>query len=88
MGWVKESDRVYSKKIYNVNIYCVKQELLGEVWWLISYGDCHIDKYIEAGEEEVDVDDIEEVLKYADNWFEGLVEDIIIFYTSINRYLL
>lgn len=77
MSWAKNSDNDYSKIIgKSGTLSCTKHCIFGDIWWEINYGDEYIDKYIETDDEEVNHNDTEKVLKYADDWLAELIESI------------
>ncbi|WP_024346078.1 hypothetical protein [Lacrimispora indolis] len=77
MNWAKNNDNDYSKTIgKSGTLSCIKHCMLGDTWWEIDYDDEYINKYIETDNEEVNHNDTEKVLKYADDWLSELIENI------------
>lgn len=85
LSCTKNNDNNYSKTIgKSGTLYCVKHHSFGDTWWEIDYGDEYIDKYIETDDEEVDHNNVEKVLKYADDWMSELIENIALKYGELN----
>jgi len=83
--WNKKNDCYYTKSICKNGILdCIKHNIRDNLWWEITYSDEYIDKYIEIDEDDIDVNNIEEVLEYADNWLSELIEDVLNKYNKLN----
>ena len=77
MSWIKNNDNDYSKTIgKSGTLSCTKHCIFRNTWWVISYEDEYIERYIETDNEEVDHNNTEKVLKYAEDWLSELIENI------------
>lgn len=84
MIWLKNNNDYYTKSIGNTGVlFCIRHRSFGDIWWEINYSDEYIDKYIETDNEEIDHENIEKVLEYADNWLSELIENIKTKYNNL-----
>lgn len=77
MSWIKNNDNDYSKTIgKHGTLSCTRHCIFGDTWWEINYSDEYIDECRETDDDEVNHNDTEKVLKYADDWLLALIKDI------------